>query len=66
MWVVVYLTSVKEEAKRVRESLAKEGVLAEIKARHPASDGEPKDYEIVVPAGEGKEAQQIIAEWMLR
>ncbi len=63
MWVVVYLTSVKEEAERVHASLIREGVLAELKASHPVSDGEPRDYEVMVPAGEASEAQSILAGW---
>lgn len=52
MWVVVFLTGRRSEAERVTHLLQREGFLAELRGDGP--------YEIVVPKGEAKEAQEVI------
>ncbi len=37
--------------------------MAELKISHPVSDGEPRDYEVVVSAGEAGEAHDVMDAW---
>lgn len=52
MWVVVYVTGRRGEADRIGALLQREGFLAEVRGEGP--------YEVVVPKGEAREAQEVI------
>ena len=52
MWIVVYLSGRKSEAERVRSLLVQEGFLAEVRGESV--------YEVVVPAAEASDAQEVI------
>lgn len=56
MWVVVFVAASQEESERIRELLAREGLLASLRS---AGVGGP--VEVLVPEGEIEEAQEILA-----
>lgn len=60
MWTVVYVASDWEDAERIKDKLAEEGLLVMLRASCPQGRGTPREVELLVPEVEVNEAQIII------
>ncbi len=60
MWTVVYIAPTKKEAEKIRQSLAKEGILVKLKAIGQPQQSMNCSIEILVPEAEADEALEII------
>lgn len=65
MWKVVYIASNKATAERVKEILTREGLLVNLRVA-TAAGGQSGPVEVMVPQGEAREAQEILAEHLGR
>ncbi|HHP50993.1 MAG TPA: glutamate decarboxylase [Moorella mulderi] len=60
MWTVVYITSTQEQALRLKELLAREGILVNLRPLGPDSSKVSLGYEILVLESEAEEAYEIL------
>ncbi|AMA73974.1 MULTISPECIES: hypothetical protein [Aneurinibacillus] len=56
MWTVIYIAPSAKIAEKIQDKLTAEGFLVKIR-----QSGVSKQYEILVPAGEVEEAQEVLS-----
>jgi ribosomal protein S8 len=56
MWTVIYIAPTSKIAERIKERLTSEGFLVKIRAINLSK----QQYEILVPAGEVQEIQEVL------
>ena len=60
MWTVVYIAQNKIRAEKIRDALATEGLLVNLRGLGSDTDNISKVVEILVPESEAEEAHEII------
>ncbi|MGE5673751.1 MAG: hypothetical protein ACM3XM_07665 [Mycobacterium leprae] len=58
MWQVIYIAGSKAVAEQLRDALAAEGILVSL--RPVGADGENVPFELLVPHGEAREANELL------
>jgi ribosomal protein S8 len=56
MWTVIYIAPTSKIAERIKQKLTEEGFLVQIRAINLTKN----QYEILVPAGELEEVQEVL------
>ena len=62
MWTVIYMAQVKERAGKLRELLEEKGIIVKVRSSGAGTDDAGGCFELLVPAAEFNEAQDIMFE----
>ncbi|MBR2182447.1 MAG: hypothetical protein IJ858_03320 [Acidaminococcaceae bacterium] len=62
MWKVIYIAPTQERAERIKQQLADNGFLCQLKAAGMRRNGKASLIEISVPVSEAEDAYEVLAE----